>query len=756
MIDLYSSRKLLIHCRRFSSVCLLICVAAAVGFAGCEEPPQPAAPIADEKTGTDSPRSQPVDDSPEPYSHPDKLRQKLLRLAVEKSTEPSLRAAATEDADEFQAGGATKREPLIEAMATLLVNAHFRKHREAVREALIRVDPGGDRTAAVLSDRFDQAAIENRRAKERGFSPYDRRIDPAHGLAWLRRRPGDVIPLLVKHLDGRGFLQMEPSIVSLAQYGPRASEAVPELTKLLGHEDEDVWKLSAWALGRIGPAAKPAVPKLLKVAGKFDYAFDAEAAIPVDTLRTLGARGKAVQAKMLELVQQGAGEEANPHITLAAAELLSETDVSPKKAIPALVAAASRIWLDSRLDPEQNLPKAIIAFDPAGDLYLPSLLAPLQNEDPITEEEAGKLLVQISALKHAAEPAIKPLTEVALNHPNFDVRQLATWRLGNIGPAAIPALKRLYREGDPEDALGGLSNMEKAGRAAKDFVVGVIRDPDVDKRTRLQAIRTLAAIDGRSKEGVAVLTSLLGSEDEDLREAAVDALGEYGPAAAPAVDALRQRLATDSPLIRQAAGFTLGYIGAAAAPASDELTDALSHESRFVRHAAAEALESVPWSGEESWKQVMAYREKRRKADDYHPLEALDFMDTYAGDAERVLPLITQHLDADDPDMRTRAIRTLGGLHEPPVDLLARLLTESKRGATIEDTVEVLATMDPPPPRRILPQIFAAVEDAGSERSARIAQILVAIASSRESQQSSTADPAKQQTGEVSDGGESP
>ncbi len=280
------------------------------------------------------------------------------------------------------------------------------------------------------------------------------------------------------------------------------------------------------------------------------------------------------------------------------------------------------------------------------------------------------------------------MTEVALNYADFDIRQIVTWHLGNIGPAAIPALRRLYREGDPEDALGGLSNMETAGRPATDFVVQVIRDPEVGESTRLQAIRTLAAIDGRSKEGVAVLIELLDSEDEHLRHEAINALGDFGPTAAPAVDRLRKRLATDSALIRQAAGYTLGYIGAAAAPAADELTDALSHENKYVRHAAAEALKIIPWSGEESWKQVMAYREKRRLAENYHPAEALHFLDTYTGDAKRVLPLIIEHLHDKDPDMRSYAVRALGRLGEPAVDLLANLVTEAEWSRTQIDAAE--------------------------------------------------------------------
>src|SRR5690348_2548246 len=49
---------------------------------------------------------------------------------------------------------------------------------------------------------------------------------------------------------------------SLAQLGPKAQEAVPELMKALHDPVAQVRRRAVYALGRIGPAAAPACPVL--------------------------------------------------------------------------------------------------------------------------------------------------------------------------------------------------------------------------------------------------------------------------------------------------------------------------------------------------------------------------------------------------------------------------------------------------------------------------------------------------------------
>ena len=49
----------------------------------------------------------------------------------------------------------------------------------------------------------------------------------------------------------------------LAEFGPLASDAVPELTKALSSNDFPLQNEAALALGRIGPGAATAVPDLI-------------------------------------------------------------------------------------------------------------------------------------------------------------------------------------------------------------------------------------------------------------------------------------------------------------------------------------------------------------------------------------------------------------------------------------------------------------------------------------------------------------
>jgi len=86
----------------------------------------------------------------------------------------------------------------------------------------------------------------------------------------------------------------------------------------------------------------------------------------------------------------------------------------------------------------------------------------------------------------------------------------------------------------------------------------------------------------------------LAHPDPKVREAAAEALGWIGPAAAPAASALTEALA--DPDLRQSASFGLGRIGPAAAPAVPALADVLADPDQDLRRIAAAALAGVATS----------------------------------------------------------------------------------------------------------------------------------------------------------------
>ena len=90
-------------------------------------------------------------------------------------------------------------------------------------------------------------------------------------LGQIHAQPESALPALVKHLNQRNFVQ--PAAEALAQFGPEAAPAVPDLISILDRNDADSSR-AATTLGQIGPAAKPAIPSLLRGVPKTNRDFE--------------------------------------------------------------------------------------------------------------------------------------------------------------------------------------------------------------------------------------------------------------------------------------------------------------------------------------------------------------------------------------------------------------------------------------------------------------------------------------------------
>ena len=100
--------------------------------------------------------------------------------------------------------------------------------------------------------------------------------------------------------------------------------------------------------------------------------------------------------------------------------------------------------------------------------------------------------------------------------------------------------------------------------------------------TRVQILR------GRGST-VEQLIAMLDSPNDEVRKAACEGLGNFGPGAEAAVPALCRLLGAEY-YVQKAAIKALGQIGSAAAPS---LGEALSHEASHVRFAAVELLRKI-------------------------------------------------------------------------------------------------------------------------------------------------------------------
>src|SRR5688572_20747214 len=97
------------------------------------------------------------------------------------------------------------------------------------------------------------------------------------------------VPVLLELLNENRIPVSGDAFNALANLGPRAGSAVPELRKMLKQE-RDLQRRAAWILGTIGPAAEPAVPDLAPL---MQHADPRLREVTAEALGKIGGAGQA-------------------------------------------------------------------------------------------------------------------------------------------------------------------------------------------------------------------------------------------------------------------------------------------------------------------------------------------------------------------------------------------------------------------------------------------------------------------------------
>lgn len=409
------------------------------------------------------------------------------------------------------------------------------------------------------------------------------RIGGAHALGGLGPQAKDAVPGLIQLLvDGREPIR-EEVIQALGLIGP---EAGPALVTALTDGDARRRSGAALALAQIEPAyrqaAQPveqqlareteataraalltALPKVgaapdrcvaLLLPGVTDDNESTRHAALNALLGTWAVRAAAVP-KLVTLLKDG-----KPEVRERAARALGRMGSDAASALPALLAATRAAG------GAQAFADALAQIGPQA---LPALLDALQKGKP---EESAWIL---RALRGFGPPAIPVLNE-ALKHPSAAVRAAAAGTLGSMGREAADAINPLFvltEDASPEvqaASLRALVALRADSNRLKPLLQTALASKHADVR-KAGAAGT-AAFGGAAQLGVNGLLDLLDDDDAAGRVAAVQALGQLGAQAAPAVDALAARLG--DPALQSLAMEALGKIGPAAAPAVPRLLDA--------------------------------------------------------------------------------------------------------------------------------------------------------------------------------------
>lgn len=448
-----------------------------------------------------------------------------------------------------------RQERLTEAAPA--VEAQLDHADEDVRDAAVRVLGELGATAAVpaIDKRLDDPSEAVRERAAETLVELLGPERPAEIAALLPRVPKTSRSRVVAALRACGGPAQGPALAALltdadldlarfaagtlARLGAR--DQAPAIVPLLRHESEETARDAARALGRLG-APEALEPLLARLGSDDDDAREALAGLPADLLRPrLLALASRDHDDIRRHVAALLGRVGGPAAKDALVRMLMDEDEDVQGAAAEALArmkaadAAPRIRRLLRIrhvgvsTPHEAAVRALAAL---GDrASIPEIRRLLRS--PV----AGAAVDALAALDaREAAPDLRALVERGDGAAGEAARALAGWGVEE----ARPAIRRLI----PADA-----RMMAAAARLKDREAAAVILAQLERRDwpdpRAAALRALAELG--AAEAAPRIRALLGTVDEQVREAAADALARLDRAA------LAAALADRDPGVRRAA-----------------------------------------------------------------------------------------------------------------------------------------------------------------------------------------------------------
>jgi HEAT repeat protein len=482
---------------------------------------------------------------------------------------------------------------------------------------------------------------------------------------------------------------------------------------------------AAWALHDIGGPGREALRKhgltVLVETLKDDAAVVERSAATL--LREIGPDAAAARAALLKLLKAKQAPDYFKWSRVARAVGVPVTDVVPfldsgdveVRRIGA--EALSYFGGDNRrvaarlvraLEEEDPLARvdAALALTRIGahlDKALPILIRSIADEGP-RDKEASRALVRLGA---DARRAVRPLRRALAGKKPPHTRVLLAYTLVGLGAPARELFAELvaclnHKDSDvASDAWVALLSLGAKARPAAPLLRKLIEDPEADGW--LYAIRVLSRLRGKEAR------LLLPVARREMRRMtwsvrtviAVQAIRTLGPDGAEAVPELLAGLAR-LPRWNEEICRALGRVGPAARPAVGALRKELVTE--FAWRDAAEALGRIGPAAADAVPDLTAML---KLTDEEHRGHAAAALGAIGPAARRAVPRLKAALADRSPAVRAwsaYALARITGEKDPYVSILAGLL------ATTEEASQALGRLGPDA-RAALPQLRAAVRE---------------------------------------------
>ena len=291
-----------------------------------------------------------------------------------------------------------------------------------------------------------------------------------------------------------------------------------------------------------------------------------------------------------------------------------------------------------------------------------------------------------------------------LKHDDFEERRRAADSLGDMGAAAASAVPDLVEALKDEHvevhwyALDALGRIGQIAGAAVPALIAELTNPRTNRYSRRVTARALGRFGPMAAEAVTALAGYLDADDHELRvesalalwrvnadprtievlsrliDSGTDpaafqaclALAQIGPAARQSIPTLLAALAGADADVRRAAARALGSIGTdSLEPIAAKLAERSSSLDPEARASAADAL-------------ALIADDVRRSAFDRAGATAQQIAAAVAPFDGRVIPLLTQLLNSDEPLLSQHAARALAAIGLPALPALADALSSDQ------------------------------------------------------------------------------
>jgi len=333
------------------------------------------------------------------------------------------------------------------------------------------------------------------------------------------------------------------TIFAIERIGYPAREFVPELKELLGHKTSEIRIRAAHALAKMREAAKPAVPAMAELLSSKD---SRERFQVTEAITNLGP--EAADALPALLKRLSIREMMSPHPALLA---IGGMGPGAKDAVPELIKL-----LQSKKENTADAIKVLGRIGPSAAPAVPSLITFLQDKDEYLRSDAAQALGLIGPTAREAIPALQKL----LQDSKKSIRLKAITALiliNNDSATYMPQLIELWNNSEDSDEIG--FNIEHVrtdvaevweligtkAAPAKDLMFAAITDEKTSLGTLNHLCKALANFKDETAIIVPKLVALLERPEKSNSSKytyvhAVAALGKIGPAASPAIPAIRK------------------------------------------------------------------------------------------------------------------------------------------------------------------------------------------------------------------------